>query len=100
VVQNVAEQDGIEALVFDGKVPAVVGKVIDVSGSAVADVQSDHCSTEHALEMVRDETIAAADVEHVGTWWKHFGDFQRHVVSSSDFATSSHSLEATFDGCG
>src|ERR1051325_3597841 len=29
VVQNVAEQDGIEALVFDGKVPAVVDQSFD-----------------------------------------------------------------------
>lgn len=99
MMQNVAEQDRIEALVFDGKVPPVIRKVIDASGGAVADVQSDHCSTEHALEMVRDETIAAADVEDVRVWWKHSGDFKRHVVSSSDFAASAHSLEATFDGC-
>src|ERR1044072_301200 len=100
MMQNVAQQDRIEALVFDGKVPAVVGQVIDASGGVVADVQSDHCSTEHALEMVRDEAIAAADVEDVRMWWKHFGDFKRHVVSPPDFAASSHSLEATFDGCG
>src|ERR1044072_6446042 len=50
MMQNVAEQDRSEALVFDGKVPAVVGKVIDARGGGVADIQSDHCSTEHDLE--------------------------------------------------
>ncbi|HEX5885281.1 MAG TPA: hypothetical protein VFY67_12140 [Pyrinomonadaceae bacterium] len=98
VMQNVAKQHGIEALVFDGKVPAVVGKVIDTSIGAVADVQTDHRFAEHALEMVRDETVAAADVEHVRTWRKHSGDFKRHVVSSPDLAASSHAIEATFDG--
>ena len=98
-MQNVAEQHRIEALVFDGKVPAIVGKVIDASGGAVRDVQSNHRGAEHALEVVRDETVTAADVEHVRVWRQHFGDFERHVVSSSDLATSSHSLEATFDSC-
>jgi len=98
VMQNVAEQHCIEALVFYGKVPAVVRKVIDAGGGAVADVQSNHRCAEHALEMVRDETVAAANVEHVRMRREHFGDFKRHVVSSPDFAASPHAAEATFDG--
>ena len=99
-MQNVAEQDRMEALVFDGKVPAVVGKVIDASGGAVADVQTNDRRAQHALQMVRDETVAAADVEDVRMWREHFGDFKRHVVSSPDLAASSHALEAALDGCG
>jgi hypothetical protein len=99
VMQHVAEQHRVEALIFDRKVPAIVRKVIDARSGAVTDVQSDDSCTEHALEMVRDETVAAADVEDVGAWRKHFGHFKRHVVSSSYFTASSHSLEATSDGC-
>jgi hypothetical protein len=100
VMQNIAEQHCVEALVFDRKMPAVVRKVVDASGGAVADVQADHRAAEHALKMVRDETVAAAHVENVGIRRQHSGDFKRHVVSSSDLAASAHSLEATFDGCG
>jgi hypothetical protein len=50
--------------------------------------------------MVRDEAVAAADVEYVGVWRKHTRDFERHVVGSSNFSSPSHSVEATFDGCG
>jgi hypothetical protein len=50
--------------------------------------------------MVRDEAVAAADVENVRIWRKHTGDFKRHVVSSPDLAPSSHAIEATFDDCG
>src|SRR5687768_17429873 len=57
VMQNVAEQHGIEALVCDGKVTAIVRDVIDASGGAVADVQTNHSRAEHALKMVRDKTV-------------------------------------------
>lgn len=99
VMQNVAEQHCIEALVSDRKVPAVVGKVIDASGGAVADIQSDDCGAEHALQVMCDETVTTADVEDVRVWREHLGDFKRHVVSSSDFAAPAHAIEATLDGC-
>jgi|SRR5215213_3578032 len=99
-MQDVAEQHCIEALVFYGKVPAVVRKVIDASGGAVTNVQSNHGGAEHALQMMRDETVAAADVEDIRMWRQHLGDFERHIVSSPDFAASAHAIEATFDGCG
>jgi hypothetical protein len=100
MMQHITKQHCIEALISDGKMPAVVGKVIDASRGAVADIQSNHSRSEHTLQMVRDETVAAANVQDVGVRRKHFGDFERHVVCSSDFAASSHSIEATLDGCG
>jgi hypothetical protein len=79
---------------------AVVRKVIDTRSSAAADVQSNDGSPKHALQVVRDEAIAATDVEHVGAWRKHTRDFKRHVVCSSNFSSASHAVEATFDCCG
>jgi hypothetical protein len=46
-----------------------------------------------------DEAIAAADVEHVRSRRQHTGDFKRHVICSTDFASSSHAFETAFDGC-
>jgi hypothetical protein len=63
VVQHIAKQDGIEALISNRKVPAVVWQVIDGSGSAFADVETNHSRSEHSAQMMRDETVAAADVE-------------------------------------
>jgi hypothetical protein len=49
-MQHVAEQHGIEALILDGKMPAIVRKIINSSGGGVAaDVQPNHRGTEQAL---------------------------------------------------
>ena len=100
VMQHITEQYGIKTLVLDRKMPPIVRKIIDARGSAAADVETNHCRAEHALQVVRDEAIATADVEHVGAWRQHAGHFERHVVCSPDLAASSHALEATFDSCG
>jgi hypothetical protein len=68
VMQNIAKQHRIEAVIFDREVPAVVRKVVDASSGAVCDIQSNHRAAEHALQMVRDETVAAANVENVRVW--------------------------------
>jgi len=99
VMQYVAEQHGVEAFIFDGKMAAIVWKIIDPSGSDVAaDVQAYDRRTQQALKMMRDEAVAAADVEHVRSWRQHTRYFERHVIRSPDFAAPSHTLEATFDG--
>ena len=49
--------------------------------------------------MMRDEAVAATDVEHVGLRRKHARDFERHVISSANLAPPPHTLEATFDRC-
>jgi hypothetical protein len=50
--------------------------------------------------MMRDETVAAADIEHVRSRRQHVHHFERHVIRSPDLSAPSHSFEATFDGCG
>jgi hypothetical protein len=100
VVQNITEQHGIEALISDWKVPAVVWQVIDRRGSAVAHVESNDSGAEHAAKMMGDETVAATDVEYVCSWRKHPGDFERHIVCSSNFSSPSHAVEAAFDDRG
>jgi hypothetical protein len=100
VMQHVAKQYCVEALITDWEVAAVVGQVIDARRGAVSDVETDYGRAEHALQMMSDETVAAADVENVSAWRQHARDFERHVVCATDLAASSHSFEATFDGCG
>lgn len=100
VVQHVTEQHSVEALIFNGKVPAVVGQVIDACVRAVADVETNHSRSDHASKMMRDETVAAANVEYVCARRKHMRDFERHVVCSSNFSAPSHAVEAAFDDRG
>ena len=100
VVQHVAKQHCIEALISDGKVPAVVWQIIDAGGGGVADVQSDHGRAEYASKMMRDEAVAATDVEYVRTRRKHTRDFESHVVCTTNFSAAAHPVEATFDGGG
>ena len=99
VMQHITKQHRIESLVLDRKMPAVVRKILDTRISAPADVKTNHVCAEHALQVVRDEAVAAADVEYVGPRRQHIGYFKRHVVCSPDFASPSHALEATLDGC-
>jgi hypothetical protein len=46
---------------------------------------------------VRDKTITATNVEHVGPRRQHTRHLQRHVVRAADFAPSSHAPEAALD---
>ena len=97
VVQYVAKQNRIEALISNGKVPAVVWQIVDARGSAVADVQSNYGRAEHASKMMRDEAVSATHVEYVRTRRQHTRDFERHVVCSPNFSATAHSVEATFN---
>ena len=97
VMKDITKQDGIERLVLNRKMAAVVWKVIDARGSAVANVQTDHGGSKHSLQVMCDEAIAAADVEHGHSGRQHAGNFKRHVISSTNFTAPSHALEATFD---
>jgi len=98
-MQHIAKQDRVETLVSYRKVAAIVWKVIDMRSGAGAHIQSNHSRSQHALKMVCDEAVAAANVEDVGASRKHACDFERHVVCSCDFPSSSNAFEATFDGC-
>ena len=100
VMQDITEQDSIEALISDRKMPAVVWQVVDARGGAVADVETNDSRTEHAAKMMGDEAVAASDVEYVCAWRKHTRDFERHIVCSSDFSSPSHAAEAAFDDRG
>src|SRR5262245_36248847 len=99
MMQHITEQHRIEALVLHWKMTAVVGQIVDASRSLTTDIQSNHGGAKHALQVMRDETVATADVEYVCAWRQHLRDLERHVVSSSDLAAASHALEATFNGC-
>ena len=100
VMQHITEQYRIETLVLDRKVPAIVRQIINASGGVAGDVQANHGRAEHASQMMRDEAVATADVEHVGPRRQYAGNFERHVICSPDLAASSHALEAAVDGCG
>jgi hypothetical protein len=100
VMQHVAKQHGVEALIFHGKVTAIVGYVIDARRSAIGDVEAHDSSVQHALQMMRDKTVATTDVENVSAWRQHSRDLKGHVVCATDFAASAHASEATFDDCG
>ncbi|MEN3329658.1 MAG: hypothetical protein V7638_4465 [Acidobacteriota bacterium] len=99
VMQHVAEQHRVEALIFHRKMAAIVRKIIDLSSGLFADVQPNHRRAQQPLQMMRDEAIAATDVEHVRLRGQHTRDFERHVISSTNLAAPSHAFEATLDRC-
>jgi len=97
VMKDITKQHGIEALIFNRKMAAVVWKVIDTRSNAVANIQPDHSCAKHPLQMMCDEAVAATYVEHSRSRWKHAGDFECHVICSTNFAAPFHALEATLD---
>src|SRR5690242_16134412 len=96
-MQHVTKQHGIETLIAHRKMPAVVRQILDLRRSAVADVETDHGFAQQTAEMMRDETVAATDVKHVGPRRQHTRYFERHVVRAANFAPSSHAPEAALD---
>ncbi len=76
VMQHIAKQHRVKALISDREVAAVVRKIIDACGGAVADVQSNDSRSQQALQMMCDETVAAADVENVCIRRQHFRRLQ------------------------
>jgi len=88
-------------MVPDRKMTAIVGKILDPRGSSVcANVEPHDSLPQHALKMMRDKSIATTDVENVSPWRQHTRDFKRHVICSTNLASSSCTLEAPFDRCG
>jgi len=99
-MQHITEQHRIEALVHNRKVPAIVRQIVDASGCVATHIQSHYSRAEHALQVMRDETIATAYVKHTSARRQDLRDLERHVVSTAHLAAPSHALDATFDGCG
>jgi hypothetical protein len=80
---------------------AVVRKIIDPRVRGIhANVEPNDSFPEHALEMMRYKSVATTDVEHVSARRKHTRNFKRHVICSTDFASSSCTLEASLDRSG
>ena len=99
VMQYVTKQHGVETVVPDGKMTAIVRKIIDPCCRGVsADVETNHSLAEHALQMMRDEPVATTDVEDVSVWRQHTRDFKRHVICSTNLSASTCTFEASFDG--
>jgi hypothetical protein len=65
VMQHITEQHRVKALVPNRKMPAVVWNIVDASGGVAPYIQSHDSGSEHALQVMRDETVATTDVEHV-----------------------------------
>ena len=99
MMQHITQQHRVKALVLHRKMAAIVRQVVDASIGAVTHIQSNDRRAKHALQVVRDETVATTDVEHVSARRQHIHDFERHVVSAADLAASSHALDAAFDRC-
>jgi len=84
MMQYVAEQDRIEALVRDLKVLAVVTQVFDRRGGTFRQIYSYHWHAEHGGQVVRYESIAAAHVQHARSDGYKTRHFKRHVVGAAN----------------
>src|SRR5215204_4999907 len=64
MMQHITKQHRIEAVVSHREMTTIIRKIINPSICIRADVQANYRRSEHALEMMRDKSITAANVEH------------------------------------
>jgi hypothetical protein len=95
VMQHVAEQDRIEALVRDRKALAVVTEVFYRRGGAFRQIYSQDWHAEHGGQVVCYESVAAAHVEHARGRGYKTRHFERHVVGAAHGATATLAPPAT-----
>src|SRR5215213_2925045 len=99
VMQHVTKEHCVETLIANREVPAVVGKIVDSSSGAGADIESDDSRSEYGVQVMRDKSVAATNVEYVGARRKYASYFKRHVVGAAHLATPVHAPEATLNRC-
>src|SRR6266404_9519559 len=97
MMQDVTQQHRVEGFIRRRETRPGIGTVIDRRFSAVAQVDA-HCTrAEHRAEMMRDKTIATANVQNFRSIRNYTRDLQSHVISAADFAPSPLALEATYE---
>ena len=71
--------------------------VIDGRFRSVANIDANHGGREHRAEMMRDKSVAAADIEDRRSARNDTRDLQRHVVCTANFAAPAFAKPATSD---
>jgi hypothetical protein len=98
VMQNVAESHRTKRFIRCRKTGTIVLPIIDCRLSAASQINPDNASAEHRAQMMRDEAVATADVEHFGAARYHTRYFQSHVISAADFASAPLAHPTTLQG--
>src|ERR1700738_2763107 len=96
-MQDIAKQHRVKWIIHQRKLRAVVASIIDRSFSAVSQIDSDRSAAKHCAQMMRDETVATANVQYFRPVRNDAGDLQRHVISAANLASSPLALPAAPD---
>ena len=94
VVQYVAQENSIDRLVRNRKVLAVELAIIDARFGVRGEIQPADLRAKHRREVMRNKTVAAANVEHVRVGGQHTRDLARHVISSAHLAAAQFAISA------
>src|SRR5258706_7991696 len=97
MVQDVTKEHRVERLIRRRKTRSIIATIIDRRFSAVAQVDAQRPCAEHPAEMMRDKTIATANIQDLRSLRHSARDFQGHVIRAADFAPSPFALEAAYD---
>src|ERR1044072_1144276 len=82
-MQYVAKQRCVHLSSFNGKVSAVELPVVNRRFGLCVQVNSNHLRSKQGRQVVRDETVAAANIEDTRVNGNVARDLQRHVVSAA-----------------
>ncbi|HXT63957.1 MAG TPA: hypothetical protein VN696_13045 [Pyrinomonadaceae bacterium] len=94
-MQHVTKQDCIRRIVSERDARAVITSIINRRWRRLHHIDADYILTEYCRQMMRNEAVAAANIQHFMTTWNDPRNLQRHVVSPSDFAPSAFAQPTT-----
>src|SRR5258708_34099571 len=96
-MQHVTKQHHVEGFIRRRKARAVIAPIIDRRFRATVEVDTSDTCAEQRAEMMRDKTIAAANVQNFRSIRDGTSDLQGHVIGAADFSSASFALEAALN---
>jgi hypothetical protein len=65
MMKHITKRDGVTRVVFDWQTMAVITNVIDRRFGFVADINAQYVSAQQSAQVMRDEAVAATDIQDV-----------------------------------
>src|SRR5258705_4027846 len=96
-MKHITKQYGVETLIPNRKMAAVVRKIVDSSRCVGANIQAHNVGAEDAHEMVRNESVTASHIKDICVRRKNTRHLESHVVCAPDFSPPSHAGESPLD---
>src|SRR5687767_8053686 len=95
MMQDITEQGRIKRLITYGKLFPIELPIRDDSFCAGRDINPNDRGTEQCAQVMCDIAVAAADIEDPRSCGNRARNFERHIVSPSNFTAAEFAIPAT-----